>query len=60
MNSNKDAVFTILIVDDVPKNIQVAANILQEKGYQMAFAQDGSKALEQIEANRFDLILLIS
>ncbi len=48
----------ILIVDDVSKNIQVAANILQNSGYQMAFAQDGMTALEQVRTNRFDLILL--
>jgi diguanylate cyclase (GGDEF)-like protein len=50
--------YSILIVDDVPKNIQVAASILQKNGYQMAFAQDGQTALEQIEAKHFDLILL--
>lgn len=58
MNSKNDSQFKILIVDDVPKNIQVAANILQESGCQMAFAQDGPTAVEQTEVNRFDLILL--
>jgi diguanylate cyclase (GGDEF)-like protein len=58
MNLKVDSPFTILIVDDVPKNIQVAANILQESGYQMAFAQNGPAAIEQTETNRFDLILL--
>ena len=58
MSSKTESPFTILIVDDVPKNIQVAANILQESGYQMAFAQDGPTAIDQIETNRFDLILL--
>ena len=50
--------FKILIVDDVPKNIQVAASILQSDSYHMAFAQDGKTALSQVESNRFDLILL--
>jgi len=50
--------FNILIVDDVPKNIQVAASILQSDSYHMAFAQDGPTALSQLESNRFDLILL--
>jgi len=53
-----NARFKVLIVDDVPKNIQVAANILKSEGYQLFFAQDGEKALEQIEKQRFDLILL--
>jgi diguanylate cyclase (GGDEF)-like protein len=55
---DQDNRYKILIVDDVPKNIQVAANILQKNGYQMAFAQDGHTAIAQIEDNRFDLILL--
>lgn len=49
---------SILIIDDVPKNIQVAASILQKNGYRMAFAQDGRTALAQIDSKRFDLILL--
>ncbi len=35
--------FRILIVDDVPKNIQVAANILQRQGYHMALAHNGKE-----------------
>jgi diguanylate cyclase (GGDEF)-like protein len=58
MESTKETRYRVLIVDDVPKNIQVAANILQKSGYQMAFAQDGPTAIEQARANRFDLILL--
>ena len=58
MNSQKETRHSILIIDDVPKNIQVAASILQKNGYQMAFAQDGTTALAQIESKRFDLILL--
>lgn len=56
-NENKKK-YKILIVDDIPKNIQLAANILQKEGYQMAFAQNGKSALSQIQSNRFDLILL--
>jgi len=56
-NENKKR-YKILIVDDIPKNIQLAANILQKEGYQMAFAQNGKSALSQIQSNRFDLILL--
>jgi diguanylate cyclase (GGDEF)-like protein len=58
MNSQNETRHSILIIDDVPKNIQVAASILQKNGYQMAFAQDGTTALAQIESRRFDLILL--
>ncbi len=48
----------ILIVDDVPKNIQMAMNILKNEGHHMYYAQSGLKALELIEKNDFDLILL--
>ena len=58
MDLNQHNRFKILIVDDVPKNIQVAASILQNDTYQIAFAQDGPTALAQVESNRFDLILL--
>ncbi|MEW5801394.1 MAG: response regulator [bacterium] len=48
----------ILIVDDVPQNIQVLANILKEAGYQMGFAKDAKTALAHVESTQFDLILL--
>ncbi|MBN2373718.1 hybrid sensor histidine kinase/response regulator [bacterium] len=48
----------ILIVDDVPQNIQVLANILKEEGYQMGFAKDGKTALAHTDSVQFDLIIL--
>jgi two-component system, sensor histidine kinase and response regulator len=48
----------ILIVDDIPKNIQVVATNLQNAGYDISFAQDGQKALSLCEEESFDLILL--
>ena len=48
----------ILIVDDVSDNIQVAMNILREEGYQFSFATDGIEALNLVEKEKFDLILL--
>ncbi|MGA1791921.1 MAG: response regulator [bacterium] len=50
--------FKILIVDDVPQNIQVLANILKKAGYQLGFAKDGKTALAHTESTQFDLILL--
>ena len=58
MSEDKNSKSKILIVDDVPKNIQVVANILQNQGYSMAFAQDGPTALKMIGSTPFDLILL--
>lgn len=49
---------TILIVDDIPKNIELAANILQSKNYNITFATSGDAALEKVQSIDFDLILL--
>ena len=46
----------ILLVDDDTKNLQVAMSIL--KDYNVIYAQSGEKALELLEKNQFDLILL--
>jgi DNA-binding response OmpR family regulator len=48
----------ILIVDDVPKNIQVVGNILREKDYEIAFSQNGRDALAKVISNPVDLVLL--
>jgi len=48
----------VLIVDDVAENIQVAMNILQEDSYEFSFATSGEEALELVEEDTFDLILL--
>jgi two-component system, sensor histidine kinase and response regulator len=50
--------YRILIVDDVSKNIQLVANILQREQYLMTFARNGKTALEHVNENDFDLILL--
>lgn len=49
---------SILIVDDVPRNIQVLVNILREKDYKISVALGGRKALEMINIFLPDLILL--
>lgn len=48
----------ILIVDDVPKNIQMAMNILKHEGYKMFYAKNGKMALDLVNEHDFDLILL--
>ena len=48
----------ILIVDDIPKNLQVLSSILSFEGYQISFASSGSQALNIIETSLPDLILL--
>lgn len=48
----------ILIVDDVPKNLQVLGNILGSRGYHFTPATNGKQALKIIEKRLPDLILL--
>ncbi len=48
----------ILIVDDKPKNLQIIGTNLREKGFLFSIARSGSQALEIIEHNPPDLILL--
>jgi len=48
----------ILIVDDNLKNIQVLGNTLRENDYEIAVATSGKEALEWVESEKFDLILL--
>ncbi len=56
MQENKN--YTILIVDDVARNIQVVANTLSPKGYKLLFSQSPIKALEIVKGKQIDLILL--
>ncbi len=48
----------ILIVDDVPENIQVLLQILEKEKYRFAIATNGQESFEAIGAEKPDLILL--
>jgi len=48
----------ILVIDDNPKNIQVAASVLDRAGYACEYALDGSSGLTWLETEPFDLVLL--
>jgi len=48
----------ILIVDDNPKNLQVLGKLLQEAEYAIEFATNGKAALEWIDIQGFDIMLL--
>lgn len=58
MKLTEDKQNTILIVDDVFRNLQVLGNILREKNYRISVASSGSKALEIVEQRLPDIILL--
>ena len=49
---------SVLVVDDVPKNIQILGSILRDEGYEISFALNGKDALKKVEASRPDIILL--
>ena len=48
----------ILIVDDNPKNIQVLANSLGDTKYEIEYTTNGFDAIEWVNKDTFDLILL--
>lgn len=48
----------ILVVDDIQTNIQVVGGILNEAGYEVMPATSGKQALERIQTQLPDLILL--
>lgn len=50
--------YSILIVDDVPKNIQLLAQVLDDAGYAVKAAMNGKEALAAVEKAVPDLILL--
>lgn len=54
--TNED--FLILIVDDVPKNLQVLGNILSQQNYRIAAATSGVQVFSMIDEICPDLILL--
>ncbi|ORC37919.1 hypothetical protein B4O97_02670 [Marispirochaeta aestuarii] len=48
----------IMIVDDVPANIQFLGKLLKEEGFKIAPASNGKKALEMIPRVKPDLVLM--
>lgn len=49
---------TILIVDDEVKNVQVVGTMLSAFGYDFMIAQDGEQALQRVETQVPDMVLL--
>jgi len=48
----------ILVVDDTPSNVKLLADVLGAKGYAVVTATSGADALEVVERERPDLVLL--
>ena len=48
----------ILVVDDIPQNVRLLEAVLVPRGYEVVTAHDGIAALELVESEQPDLILL--
>jgi adenylate cyclase len=48
----------ILVVDDIPENVRLLEAVLEPRGYEVLTANDGITALDLVESQRPDLILL--
>lgn len=48
----------ILVVDDTPTNVKLLADLLTVKGYAVITADSGAYALEQVQKEKPDLVLL--
>ena len=48
----------VMVVDDVTKNLQVVGTILRNEGYQVTPATSGAQALERVQVQLPDLVLL--
>ena len=48
----------ILIVDDIPKNVQLLGSILTREHFDIAVANDGEEAIDQARKLKPNLILL--
>ena len=59
LNSNIDPTsVNILIVDDIPLNILLIHKMLSRCKYNLLTANDGQQALDAIDANKVNLVLL--
>ncbi|MGB6295948.1 MAG: hybrid sensor histidine kinase/response regulator [Rivularia sp. (in: cyanobacteria)] len=58
MNAENSTFDKILVVDDSPDNVFLIKTILEEEGYEVSTAENGSTALKRIAESTFDLILL--
>ena len=54
LNLSEKEQFSILIVDDEPKNIQLLGNILKEEGYLCEYTTNGEEALDWITSQPFE------
>ncbi len=58
MNAQATEPCHVLIVDDEPINIQLLGSVLSDCGYEVQFATSGEEALDWVNSESFDLVLL--
>lgn len=58
MTTNNVEEHSIVIVDDIPNNLRLLADILQKRGYKVRPAANGSRALDAIRKEPPSIILL--
>ncbi len=58
MTAGKSLSGRILVVDDQSANLRVVSSLLARDGYEVATAESGARALEQLQAQAPDLMLL--
>ena len=58
MNDTSNAQVKILIVDDIPENLDVLRRVLEPEGYRILFASSGETALKIAQRAQPDVILL--
>lgn len=58
MNKMNDHLYTILIVDDILENLSFLSEFLDSLNYSVTFAKNGEEAIQSVNKNKPDLILL--
>jgi CheY-like chemotaxis protein len=58
VNTIPDLPFNVLVAEDNKENQEVVAVLLEKMGVQYTFAHNGKVALEKLEKDRYDLLLL--
>jgi CheY-like chemotaxis protein len=58
LSQRSESSLRILVAEDNPVNQKVAVSVLQKRGHIVTVAPDGKRALEVLECETFDLILM--
>ena len=58
MNTARPASLQVLVLDDDPINLRIAARLLRDLGHHGALVNEGLKALRLLEQRHFDLLML--